>query len=254
MPDSAAAPVHCPVCGAVLAAGEAEGLCVACLLGEAMETTPSTGGLGRIAGHELIEIIARGGMGIVYRARQGDPPREVALKALPGAELMSAEARQRFKIEAEAMARLEHPAILPIYELGEEDGTPFFTMKLARGGSLAARLETYRGKWRDIAELIAQVAEAAHYAHERGVLHRDLKPGNILFDGRPDSSERLRPGKARGRAERPDAHDHVDGHAELHGTGADTRRERRGDDRVRCVEPGCDAVRAAGRPAAISWR
>jgi len=172
----------CPACGAPINAERTGGLCPACLLLDAADEVPGGGTLGSIGGHELIEVIARGGMGIVYRARQSDPAREVALKALPGAELMSAEARQRFKIEAEAMARLEHPAILPIHELGEEDGTPFFTMKLARGGSLAARLESYRGKWREIAELIAQIAEAAHYAHERGVLHRDLKPGNILFD------------------------------------------------------------------------
>ncbi|HBJ87068.1 MAG TPA: hypothetical protein DDZ88_25055 [Verrucomicrobiales bacterium] len=172
----------CPQCGASLDTRRTGGLCPACLLLSAADEEPVEATLGRLAGHELIEVLARGGMGIVYRARQCDPEREVALKALPGAELLSEEARQRFKIEAEAMARLDHPAILPIYELGEEDGTPFFTMKLARGGSLAARMESYRGKWREIAELIAQIAEAAHYAHERGVLHRDLKPGNILFD------------------------------------------------------------------------
>ena len=172
----------CPQCGASLDTRRTGGLCPACLLLGAADEEPVEATLGRLAGHDLIEVIARGGMGIVYHARQRDPERELALKALPGAGLLSKEARQRFKIEAEAMARLEHPAILPIYELGEEDGTPFFTMKLARGGSLAARLESYRGKWREIAELIAQIAEAAHYAHERGVLHRDLKPGNILFD------------------------------------------------------------------------
>jgi|GEM_PF-1047662 len=179
MPDQA---TTCPACGAPIDSERTGGVCAACLLLGAADELPVVATLGRLAGHDLLEVIARGGMGIVYRARQCDPLREVALKALPGAELMSEEARQRFKIEAEAMARLEHPAILPIYELGEEDGTPFFTMKLARGGSLAARLESYRGKWREIAELIAQIAEAAHYAHERGVLHRDLKPGNILFD------------------------------------------------------------------------
>lgn len=172
----------CPVCGAVLDSSDAQGLCVACLLGEAMEPPRSTAPLGSIGGYDLMEIIARGGMGIVYRARQRDPEREVALKALPGAELMSAEARQRFKIEAETMARLDHPAILPIYELGEEDGMPFFTMKLAKGATLAARMGDYAGKWRDIAELIARIAESVQFAHSRGVLHRDLKPGNILFD------------------------------------------------------------------------
>ncbi|MBL9132673.1 MAG: serine/threonine protein kinase [Verrucomicrobiaceae bacterium] len=182
MPASEPATHHCPTCGAILDSSDAGGLCVACLLGEALEPGEPGRGLGSIGGHELIEIIARGGMGIVYRARQRDPAREVALKALPGAELMSEEARQRFRIEAQAMARLQHPAIVPIYELGEEDGTPFFTMKFAAGGCLAQRIHEFKGRWRESAELIATIAEAVHYAHERGVLHRDLKPGNVLFD------------------------------------------------------------------------
>jgi WD40 repeat protein/predicted Ser/Thr protein kinase len=174
--------MSCPTCGAPIDAERMGSVCAACLLLGAAAEAPAEATLGRLAGYELIEVIARGGMGIVYRARQSDPAREVALKALPGAELMSEEARQRFKIEARAMARLEHPAILPIYELGEEDGTPFFTMKLAAGGSLANRLGHYTGKWRESAELITHIADAVHYAHERGVLHRDLKPGNILLD------------------------------------------------------------------------
>lgn len=121
-------------------------------------------------------------MGIVYRANQADPAREVALKALPGAELLSEASRQRFQIEAQAMARLDHPAIVPVYELGEADGTPYFTMKLATGGTLAQRMGDYAGKWREIATLILRIAEAVQYAHSHGVLHRDLKPGNILFD------------------------------------------------------------------------
>ncbi len=175
-------PNTCPTCGATLDAERTGGVCAACLLMGAADEAPAEATLGRLAGHELIEVIARGGMGIVYRARQSDPVREVALKALPGAELMREEARQRFRIEAQAMARLQHPAIVPIYELGEEDGTPFFTMKLAAGGCLAGHIGDYKGKWREIAELIATIADAVHYAHERGVLHRDLKPGNVLFD------------------------------------------------------------------------
>lgn len=173
----------CPQCGAAIDPQQSGGLCIACLLGDAVGPEKENDeSLGTIGGHELIEVIARGGMGIVYRARQSDPAREVALKALPGAELMSDEARQRFKVEAQAMARLHHPAIVPVYEIGEEDGTPFFTMKLATGGTLSARMGDYAGKWREIAELIARIAEAVQFAHSHGVLHRDLKPGNILFD------------------------------------------------------------------------
>lgn len=134
------------------------------------------------AGHELLEEIARGGMGVVYRARQRQPAREVALKTLLGAGLSSDSARERFRIEARAMAGLDHPGILPIHLFGEQDGVPFFTMKLATGGSLAARRERFAGNWSAIAGLIASVAEAVQFAHERGVLHRDLKPANILFD------------------------------------------------------------------------
>ncbi len=176
------APNTCPTCGTTLDVERTGGVCAACLLLGAADDSSSGTSLGNLAGYELIEVIARGGMGIVYRARQCDPEREVALKALPGAELMSEEARQRFHIEAQAMARLDHPAIVPVYELGEEDETPFFTMKLVPGGTLARRIGDYAGKWRRTAELIAHIADAVHYAHERGVLHRDLKPGNILFD------------------------------------------------------------------------
>jgi serine/threonine-protein kinase len=184
MPNDA---LICPQCGTEIDPQESGGLCVACLLNEALMGGADEGVIGRLGGHELLELLARGGMGIVYRARKAGSDEEVALKALPGAGLLSEDARQRFHIEAQAMARLTHPTILPVKELGEEDGTPWFTMKLATGGTLAQRLKDYSGKWRETAELIANIAEAVQFAHERGVLHRDLKPGNILFDesGRP---------------------------------------------------------------------
>jgi eukaryotic-like serine/threonine-protein kinase len=138
--------------------------------------------LGELGGHELIEEIARGGMGVVYRARQIEPERVVALKAILGGWLSSPEARERFRNEARAMASLEHPAILPVYQFGEEDGVPFFTMKLADEGTLAERIGGFANEWRSIAELIITVSGAVQFAHERGILHRDLKPGNILFD------------------------------------------------------------------------
>lgn len=182
---------RCPDCGALLTGGEAGGLCVSCLLGDAVAPAHGATPLGSIGGYDLVEVIARGGMGIVYRARHDHPERNVALKALPGAALLSEDARQRFKIEAQAMARLEHPAILPVYELGEDSGTPFFTMKLVAGGTLSQHLARYKGQWREIAELMVKIAEAVQFAHERGVLHRDLKPGNILFDesGKPFVSD-----------------------------------------------------------------
>jgi serine/threonine protein kinase len=130
-------------------------------------------------------------MGIVYRARQLEPERIVALKMLLPQQLGSASMRERFRLEVRAIASLEHPAILPVYQVGEEEGFPFFTMKFAAGGTLATRSEEYRGKFQQIAELCATVADAVHFAHARGVLHRDLKPGNILFDdaGRPYVSD-----------------------------------------------------------------
>jgi len=141
-----------------------------------------------VPGHEIMEELGRGGMGVVYRAHQLTPSREVALKMLLPLDSGQAELRARFQQEARALAELEHPAILPLYQVGEAEGLPYFTMKLAGGGTLAARLAV-EGRWsaRSSAELIALLADALHHAHLHGVIHRDLKPGNILFDeaGRP---------------------------------------------------------------------
>jgi serine/threonine-protein kinase len=89
---------------------------------------------------------------------------------------------QSFRREAQTIAGLDHPAILPVYEVGENYGLPWFSMKLATGGSLAEQVADYRGQWRRIAQLVATLAEALDFAHRRGVLHRDIKPGNVLFD------------------------------------------------------------------------
>jgi WD40 repeat protein len=172
----------CNTCGGTLDSARGFGRCAACLFGEAFDLPDDEGVLGVISGHELLEEIARGGMGVVYRARQSEPERIVALKTMRGSDLDSNDALERFRHEARAMADLEHSAILPVFTFGEHDGVPFFTMKLAAGGTLAQRLGSYAGKWRDIAVLLATIAEAVHYAHTRAVLHRDLKPANILFD------------------------------------------------------------------------
>ena len=184
-------PENCPVCGAVLPADRLSGLCPACtwngLFAPDDAPTPSARGPGRaplmrLPGYELLEEIARGGMGIVYRARQLEPHRTVALKMLLPQQLGSPEMAERFRLEVRALTELEHPAILPVHHTGEHDGLPFFTMKLATGGTLAQRKAQLVGNWRGIAELMATLADAVQFAHDRGVLHRDLKPSNILFD------------------------------------------------------------------------
>jgi tetratricopeptide (TPR) repeat protein len=131
---------------------------------------------------ELIDEIARGGMGVVFRARQATPQRIVALKMILSGQLASPEDIDRFYAEAHAAAALDHPLIVPIFEVGEHEGQHYFTMAFIEGQSLAQRLANGPLPAKDAATIIRDIALAVDYAHQHGVVHRDLKPANILFD------------------------------------------------------------------------
>jgi hypothetical protein len=136
-----------------------------------------------IPGYEILGILGHGGMGVVYRARQLGANRLVALKMLRAVEHASPTERLRFQIETEAVARLQHPHIVQLHEVGEVRGQPFFSLELCDGGTLAQQLKKQRPTPRESAQLIETLARAMHYAHLRGVVHRDLKPANVLLAG-----------------------------------------------------------------------
>ena len=140
--------------------------------------------LGDFGDYELLEEIGRGGQGVVYRAHQKSLNRSVALKVI-GLGPWTTEAHlKRFRREAAAAANLEHPGIVPIYEVGERDGQCYFSMKFVEGGQLDEVVRHTPMSIRQAGELVAKVARTVHYAHEHGILHRDIKPGNILLDGK----------------------------------------------------------------------
>ena len=136
-----------------------------------------------VPGYEVLGILGRGGMGVVYRARQTKANRLVALKMIRAVEDASPTDRLRFQIETEAVARLQHPNIVQLYEAGEVRGQPFFSLEFCDGGNLSEQLKKQRPSPGEAAALIETLARAMHYAHLRGVVHRDLKPGNVLLAG-----------------------------------------------------------------------
>src|SRR5213592_2762731 len=202
----------CRNCGAKIFSDAPEGLCTGCVLEAAIgmavaddpgrpassmpATTPDDVApasqktvhaaelLGELGDYELLEEVGRGGQGVVFRARQKSLNRTVALKVISLGQWARKAHVKRFRLEAEAAARLEHPGIVPIHEVGERDGSCYFSMKFVEGGQLDEVIRRTPMPIRQAAELIAKVARTVHYAHEHRILHRDIKPGNILLDAK----------------------------------------------------------------------
>jgi eukaryotic-like serine/threonine-protein kinase len=198
LPSATKDGAKCEKCGATMRLDT--GVCVSCLLREGLGIEGEVSKAAyesvlaevdapdkqwRLGNYEILEEIGRGGMGVIYRARQRHSRRIVAVKRVLSYQADSRETLARFRREAEAAASLDHPNILPIYEVSEsENGLPFFSMKFATGGSLQNAAPSLHHDCRNCVQLMAKVARAVEYAHGRGVLHRDLKPGNILLDDR----------------------------------------------------------------------
>src|SRR5213080_4201369 len=206
----------CRNCGAKIFSDAPEGLCTGCVLEAAIgdagassavasakanddggspkdntnvahdnkKTVRAAELLGELGDYELLDEVGRGGQGVVFRARQKSLNRIVALKVISLGQWASKAHLKRFRLEAEAAARLEHPGIVPIHEVGERDGSCYFSMKFVEGGQLDEVVRRAPMAIRCAVELIAKVARTVHYAHQHGILHRDIKPGNILLDAK----------------------------------------------------------------------
>ncbi len=214
-----------------------------------------------IPGYELLGVLGRGGMGLVFRARQVSLKRQVALKMILTGRNARADDRVRFQKEAEAVARLQHPNIVQIYEVGQQNGLPYFSLEFVNAGSLAQFLGGIPQAPRVSAQLVQQLAGAMHYAHKRGIVHRDLKPANILLH--LDESRILRNGQSAdttvfrelisyvpkisdfGLAMRVGGDEHLR-HGTIVGTPSYMAPEQAG--RAGSVGPPADVVRAGGDP------
>src|SRR5947199_3996896 len=184
----------CRKCGASIPPDSPQQSCGACLLESGLgpdepvagvaDCGPPSPMLMDFGDYELLEQIGRGGQGVVFRARQKSLNRTVALKVINLGQWASKAHLRRFRLEAEAAAKLEHPGIVPIHEVGERDGSCYFSMKFIEGGQLDEVVRREAMPIRRAVEFSATVARIVHYAHEHGILHRDIKPGNILLDAK----------------------------------------------------------------------